>query len=122
MTVSLQPNTMNGRTPLMQAAFYACDETVSSLLSWGANPDQTYANGNTALMFAIQSNCLTTINLLAPVTNRNLGGALYFLARFKIELVTGELKNLIGRAAQDRTPRFLIFFAQKIPHLPAFGI
>ena len=86
----------------MEAALAAADKTVSSLLSWGASPDKTDFEDHTALIFAIGSTCLTTINLLAPVTQVNLGRALYFLARDKVELMTGELKQLVERAAQDR--------------------
>ena len=86
----------------MNAALHASDKTVSSLLNWGADPDKTDADGFTALMFAIQSKCSTTINLLAAKTNANLGGALYFLARNKVDLMTGELRQLVERAAQDR--------------------
>ena len=89
-------------TPLMAAALSASDKTVSSLLSWGASPDKTANNGHTALMMAIQSKCQTTINLLAPVTQVNLGGALGILARDKVELMTGELRQLVERAAQDK--------------------
>ena len=86
----------------MEAALEASDETVSSLLSWGASPEKTNADGRTALMCAIQSKCVSTINLLAPVTQKNLGGALVRLAKEKIELKTGELRQLVERAAQDR--------------------
>lgn len=86
----------------MSAAHSAQDETVSLLLSMGASPDKTSNNGRTALIFAIQSKCETTINLLAPVTQVNLGGALEFLARDKIEVMTEELRQLVERAAQDR--------------------
>ena len=65
-------------------------------------PDKTDADGDNALTYAIQSKCLTTINLLAPVTQKNLGGALYCLAMYKIELKTEELRQLVERAAQDR--------------------
>ena len=85
----------------MEAALKASDETVSSLLSWGADPDKTDANGNTALIAAIQSKCSTTINLLAPKTKANLGGALSLLAMFKVDLMTGEPKKLVERAAQE---------------------
>ena len=69
----------------MQAALIAADQTVSSLLSLGASPDKTDdTDYRTALIYAIQSKCVTTINLLAPVTQGNLGGALVFLARDKI--------------------------------------
>ena len=86
----------------MDAALSASDETVSSLLSWGASPEKTDANGDPALIFAIQSKCVSTINLLAPVTQKNLGGALGRLAKDKIELKTEELRQLVERAAQDR--------------------
>ena len=86
----------------MSAALSASDETVSFLLSWGASPDKTNADGSTALMIAILSKCQTTINLLALVTQVNLGGALYCLARDKVELTSGELRQLVERAAQDR--------------------
>ena len=84
----------------MNAALNASDETVSSLLSWGADPDITIAGDQTALMLAIQSKCSTTINLLAKKTNEKIGGALYMLAREKV--TTGELRQLVERAAQDR--------------------
>ena len=86
----------------MDATLSASDETVSSLLSWGADPDKTDADGRTALIYAIVSKCVTTITLLAPVSQVNLGRALYQLAREKIELMTGELRKLVERAAQDR--------------------
>ena len=86
----------------MIAAQSASDETVSSLLSWGADPDKTDADGATALIYAIQSKCSTTINMLAPKTKTNLGGALNWLAREKVDLMTGELRQLVERAAQDR--------------------
>ena len=102
ITVPLQPATKDGRTPLMSAALDASDDTVFSLLSWGADPDRTDADGDPALIFAIQSKCLTTINLLAPKTKANLGRALVRLAKNKVDLVTGELRQLVERAAQDR--------------------
>ena len=83
----------------MLAAMGASDETVSSLLSWGASPDKISA---TALSFDIQSKCETTINLLVPVSQVNLGEALCWLSSEKIELKTGELKQLVKRATQDR--------------------
>ena len=86
----------------MVSALAAHDETVLSLLSWGASPNRTDADDNTALIFAIQSKCSTTIKLLAPVTQFDLGRALRRLARYKVELETGELKQLVERAAQDR--------------------
>ena len=44
----------------MDAALSASDETVSLLLSLGANPDKSDEDGKTALMMAIQSKCITT--------------------------------------------------------------
>ena len=85
----------------MVSALAAHDETVLSLLSWGASPNRTDADDNTALIFAIQSKCSTTIKLLAPVTQFDLGRALRRLAKYKVELETGELKQLVERAAQD---------------------
>ena len=87
---------------MMAAALLASDKAVSSLLLWGASPDKAANNGNIALICAIQSKCSSTISLLAPVTQVNLGGALYWLAREKVELMTGELRQLVERAAQDR--------------------
>ena len=86
----------------MEAALNASDETISSLLDWGADPDKIDTDGRTALMMAIQSKCLTTTNLLAPKTTVNLGGALYRFAKDKVELTTGEIRQLVERAAQDR--------------------
>ena len=101
----------------MYAALTASDKTVSSLLSWGADPDRTADNGQTALIWrasaektqakttalimAIQSKCLTTINLLAPVTTVSLGTALYWIAREKVQLQTGELRQLVVRAGRE---------------------
>ena len=92
----------NGKTPLMSAALEAADETVSFLLSLGASADKTDADGHPVLMYAIQSKCFDTMNLLAPKTLMNLGGSLYWLAFFKVKLVTGELTQLVERAVQDR--------------------
>ena len=86
----------------MDAALNAADETVSSLLSWGASPDKTDAAGDTALVYAITSKCSTTINLLAPFTQVNLGGAVRQLVGLKVEPMTREIRQLVERAAQDR--------------------
>ena len=80
----------------MAAALLASDDTVSSLLSWGSLPDRTDVNGRTALIFAIESKCLTTITLLAPVTQAKLGRALEQLARKKVELTIEQLRSLQG--------------------------
>ena len=86
----------------MVAALHASDVAVSFLLSLGANPDKTADNGRTALMDAIRSKCITTTNLLAPVTKVKLGGALYELARQQVDVTKGELRQLMERAAQDK--------------------
>ena len=72
-SVFFQPDLVEGKTPLMTAARAAADETVSNLLALGASPDKTDHDGTTALSLAIESECLSTINLLAPVTYARLG-------------------------------------------------
>ena len=99
--LTMQPDLKYGRTPLMAAALEASDETISLLLSLGADPDETDDAGKTALIAAIQSKCSTTINMLTPVTKVNLGGALRCLARDKVEVTTGQISLLVERAAQD---------------------
>ena len=64
----------------MTAAHGGADETVAFLLSKGADPDLMCNNGNTALVVAIQFQRLSTIELLAPVTQKGLRGALENLA------------------------------------------
>ena len=64
----------------MFAASDAADETVAFLLSKGANPDLMDKNGQTAITLAIQTMCSSTIDLLAPVTQKGLGEALGNLA------------------------------------------
>ena len=86
----------------MHAALNASDETVSLLLFLGANADKTDDGGISALMAAIQSKCISTINLLAPTTNVNLEGALNRLIKDKIQLKSQELQLLLQRAAQDK--------------------
>ena len=91
----------------MVAARAAADETVSTLLSLGASPDKTLPSGTvTALTMAIQSKCLSTINLLAPVTNVSLGESLIKLAASKME-ISHELEEMIERAAQDYESAFV---------------
>ena len=110
MAGSLQPNTMNakkgkakkGLTPLMSAALEGCDDTVTSLLDIGASPDRTDDDGDNALIYAIRSKCPSTISLLAPVTTVKLGRALACMADYKVELKTGELRQLVERVVQDR--------------------
>ena len=85
----------------MNAAAEAADETVAFLLSKGADPDLMDINGDTALGYAIYSLCSTTIDLLAPVTEKGLGKALVKLSDYKAEL-TPAVKELLIRASSDR--------------------
>ena len=84
----------------MHAAIGAADETVAFLLSKGADPDLKDKEGETALVRAIQSKCSSTIDLLAPVTQKGLGKALANLANWNTEL-TPALKELLERASSD---------------------
>ena len=86
----------------MDSAKVAADETVSSLLSWGANANITDNRGNAAFIFAIQSKRDTTINLLAPLVQENLETAMEYLAQLKIEPMPSEAKRLLERAAQNK--------------------
>ena len=70
----------------MSAALGAADETVAFLLSKGASPDLMNKHGQTALVAAIQTLCLSTIDLLAPVTQKGLAEALINLATWQTEL------------------------------------
>ena len=82
----------------MTAARAAADETVSTLLSLGASPDNTDHGGTTALSLAIESKCISTINLLAPVTNARLGRSLVKLACEKVK-ISPEVEKMLERAA-----------------------
>ena len=84
----------------MTAARAAADETVSTLLSLGASPDNTDHGGTTALSLAIESKCISTIDLLAPVTNARLGRSLVKLACEKVK-ISHEVEKMLKRAAQD---------------------
>ena len=99
---SLQLNAKTGQTSLMSAAMEAADETVAFLLSKGADPDLMNNNGQTALVIAIQTLCSSTIDLLAPVTQKGLGFALLRnMATFQTEL-TPAIKELLVRASLDK--------------------
>merc|ERR1719222_742348 len=89
-----------GKTPLMYAAKKAAEETVAFLLSKGADPDLMCNNGDTALVAAIQFQRLSTIDLLAPVTQKGLGRALQRLAISQTER-TPAVKGLLERARSD---------------------
>ena len=85
----------------MLAASGAADETVAFLLlPKKASPDLTNNNGQTALVFAIQTLCSPTIDLLAPVTQRGFGKTLERLATWQTEL-TPAVKELLKRASSD---------------------
>merc|ERR1719264_7357 len=87
-------------TPLMYAAKGGADETVAFLLSKGANPDLMCNNGDTALVTAIQFQRLSTIDLLAPVTQKGLGRALQWLFTSQTER-TPAVEGLLKRARSD---------------------
>jgi len=93
-------NCKTGKTPLMHAAFGGADETVAFLLSKGADPDLMCNNGDTALVAAIQSQRLSTIDLLAPVTQKGLGRALQWLFTSQTER-TPAVEGLLERARSD---------------------
>ena len=97
----------------MQAALNTSNETVLFLLSQGASPNKSSANGRNALVFAIQSKCLITINLLAPWTHTYLGGVLVRLAKDKVD-ITADIKELVKRAAQDNDTALEGFLAAEM--------
>ena len=82
----------------MYAANRASDDTVTFLLSKGASPDLMDDTNDTALVFAILSQCSSTIDLLAPVTTKGVDKALNSLAEFNNEL-TPAVEDLLKRAA-----------------------
>jgi len=84
----------------MTAAHGGSDETVAFLLSKGADPDLMCNNGDTALVAAIQSQRLSTIDLLAPVTQKGLGRALQWLFTSQTER-TPAVEGLLERARSD---------------------
>ena len=84
----------------MDAALAGSDEVVTMLLDHGVNPDKTDSKGNTPLVFAIQGGVLPTIETLARVTSRDLGWALYWIAREGLE-VTGGVLQLVEKAGED---------------------
>ena len=85
----------------MDAALQAADETVAALLAYPADPNYKDAAGDTALIYAIQSGCPSTMSLLAPVTSTGLGAALEYLAREQVP-VTPDIRQLVERAAKDQ--------------------
>ena len=84
----------------MAAALGAADEAVAFLLSKGASPDFMNNNGNTALVLAVSTLCSSTIDLLAPVTQKGLGRALQRLAISQTER-TPAVEGLLKRARSD---------------------
>ena len=79
----------------------AADETVAFLLSKGADPDLMNKDGKTALQHAIYSKCSSTIDILAPVTRKGLGGAVASIAFYQTEL-TPAVEDLLRRSALDQ--------------------
>ena len=63
----------------MTAALNAADETITALLAYPANANFTDDAGDTALIYAIQSGCPSTIWLLATETSPGLVAALEHL-------------------------------------------
>ena len=94
-------NSKTGKTPLTYAATGAADEAVAFLLSEGASPDLMDNKNRTALVDAIQTECSSTIDLLAPVTTKGLDEALAFLAAYHTDL-TPAIEDLLRRAASDK--------------------
>ena len=85
----------------MAAALGAADEAVAFLLSKGASPDFIDKDGKTALLGAIQASCSSTIDLLAPVTQKRLGSALMFLATWTPELTRAKKELLIRASSHE---------------------
>ena len=83
----------------MKAALHAADETVTLLLSKGADPNVTDSFGFTALIASIISGCTTTASLLAPVTTVAIEKTLRCLADCHMEL-TPPIADLVSRAAE----------------------
>ena len=80
------------------------DETVRALLLWGADPNAA-PDKITAFMCAVKSRCVSTISILAPVTEVFLPMAIAALAGYgqgQVEL-TPEIRQLLERAAQDES-------------------
>ena len=85
----------------MYAARVGADETVALLLHKGASPHLMNNSRRTALVYAIQSECSSTIDLLAPVTTKGLDRALANLAAYHTKL-TPAVEDLLRRAASDK--------------------
>ena len=90
----------------MYAASRASDETVVFLLSKGASPDLMDFTKGTALQVAMNTNCSSTIDLLAPVTTKGLKEALIFVAAYHTDL-TPAIEDLLRRAALDKNALML---------------
>ena len=70
----------------MFAARFGCDATMRALLSRGANHDLTDHKNDTALVYAIISECDTTIVILASLTTVSLDNVLYSLAKYQTDI------------------------------------
>ena len=64
-------------TPLMFAALTAARETVSTLLSLGADVDAVDAYGNPALFYAILSGDTGTVEMLCDQTHSGKTGIVF---------------------------------------------
>ena len=105
----VDPQGQKVKTPLhlaCQEGHLACVLALlkAFLLSKGADPDLMDNDGDTALVAAIQFQRLSTIDLLAPVTQKGLGRALQCLAISQTEL-TPAIKKLLERASSDKEMR-----------------
>ena len=99
----------------MKAALHAADETVTLLLSKGADPNVTDSFGFTALIASIISGCTTTASLLAPVTTVAIEKTLRCLADCHMEL-TPPIADLVSRAAETHVKQECpcgLFFSQE---------
>ena len=90
----------------MYAASRASNEAVAFLLSRGASPDLMDYTKGTALQVAMNTNCSSTIDLLAPVTTKGLKEALIFVAGYHNDL-TPAVEDLLRRAALDKNAKML---------------
>ena len=92
------------RTPLMAAALSGADKSVRLLLKYGAHPDVTDKDDNTALLAAVEAGATTTIDILAPVTSvgYSVAQTVDLMAKYhhKIKL-TKPLKGFLRRCSEN---------------------
>nr|UXE44162.1 hypothetical protein Hi04_10k_c1170_00009 [uncultured bacterium] len=107
---------IGGSTPLMYAALYGSDESVSVLLRHGANPNTMNNEGATALMWAVDSQEKTRLLLDAgaAVDAHTEGGRTALLIAAGRQGSTGVVKLLLDHganpavAAENRTTPLLL--------------